>query len=94
MWSLRSGTGGRTRTDTLLPELDFECSWCILCAAETLAFLASQKNCIAEYFAVQRVLKVGTGSRTRTDTLSPELDFESSASTNSAIPATLYVYIT
>ncbi len=31
--------------------------------------------------------KVGAGSETRTRTLSPEPDFESGASTNSAIPA-------
>ncbi len=31
--------------------------------------------------------KNGAGGRSRTDTLSPELDFESSASTNSATPA-------
>jgi hypothetical protein len=33
------------------------------------------------------ILEFGTGRGNRTPTLLPELDFESSASTNSAIPA-------
>jgi hypothetical protein len=32
-------------------------------------------------------VRVGAGGRSRTDTLSPELNFESSASTSSATPA-------
>src|SRR5579884_3423777 len=36
---------------------------------------------------VEERLKNGAGGRNRTDTLSPELDFESSASTSSATPA-------
>ena len=35
------------------------------------------------------IFKFGTGSRTRTGTMSPSRDFESRVSTNSAIPATI-----
>ena len=35
----------------------------------------------------KEILDGGAGGRNRTDTLSPELDFESSASTSSATPA-------
>jgi hypothetical protein len=36
---------------------------------------------------VKKIWKNGAGGRNRTGTLSPELDFESSASTSSATPA-------
>ena len=36
---------------------------------------------------IERGPKIGTGGRTRTATLSPELDFESNVSTNFTTPA-------